>query len=44
MIKELTLFGFFTSEPGMTEVLEYVEIPGRFEGCVELKPGQKAWA
>lgn len=44
MIKELTLFGYFTSEPGMTEALEYVEIPGRFEGCVELKPGQKAWA
>lgn len=44
LIKELTLFGYFTSEAGATQALEYVEIPGRYEGCIELKPGQKAWA
>ena len=44
IIKELTLFGYFTSEAGMTEALDYVEIPGRYEGCLDLKPGQKAWA
>jgi hypothetical protein len=44
MVKELTLTGYFTSEPGATMALEYVHVPGRYEGCVPLKPGQKAWA
>lgn len=42
--KELTLMGYFSSEVGATQALEYVQIPGRYEGCVDLKPGQKAWA
>ncbi len=42
--KELTLMGYFSSEAGATQALEYVQIPGRYEGCVNLKPGQKAWA
>lgn len=44
LIKELTLFGYFTSEVGMKEELDYVPIPGRFEGCIPLKEGQKAYA
>lgn len=44
MLKDLTLMGYFTSEIGATQALEYVAIPGRFEGCTTLKPGQKAWA
>lgn len=44
MLKDLTLMGYFTSEIGCTQALEYVAIPGRYEGCVPLKPGQKAWA
>ncbi len=43
-MKELTVTGYFTSEIGATKALEYLPIPGRFEGCVPLKPGQKAWA
>jgi len=43
-IKELTLLGYFTSEIGATQALEYVPVPGRYEGCIDLKPGQKAWA
>src|SRR5690606_25800704 len=31
MIKQLTLFGFFTSEPGATQVLRHIAIPGRYE-------------
>ncbi|MFN4146907.1 MAG: gluconate 2-dehydrogenase subunit 3 family protein [Runella sp.] len=42
--KELTVTGYFTSEIGATQALAYVAVPGRFEGCVPLKPGQKAWA
>lgn len=44
IMKELTLFGYFTSEPGCKEALAYLPIPGRYEGCVTLEPGQKAWA
>ena len=44
MIKQLTLFGFFTSEVGGTQVLRYVPIPGRFDGELAYKPGDRAWA
>ncbi len=44
LMKELTLFGYFTSEPGCKEALAYLPIPGRYEGCIPLEPGQKAWA
>ncbi len=44
MLKDLTLTGYFTSEIGCTQALEYVAVPGRYDGCVTLKPGQKAWA
>lgn len=44
MLKDLTLTGYFTSEIGATQALEYVAVPGRYDGCITLKPGQKAWA
>lgn len=44
MIKQLTLWGFFTSEPGATEALRFVPVPGRFEGCVDYVAGDPAWA
>jgi hypothetical protein len=44
LMKELTLFGYFTSEKGAQEALAYVPVPGRYEGCIKLEPGQKAWA
>ncbi len=44
MMKELTLLGFFTSEPGATQALRYIERPGRYDGCVPYKKGDKAWA
>ncbi len=44
MIKQLTLLGYFTSEPGATQALEYVAVPGRYEGCMPLAENQKAWA
>ncbi len=43
-MKQLTVAGYFTSEIGATKALEYLPIPGRFEGDVPLKAGQKAWA
>jgi len=44
LMKELTLLGYFTSEQGATLALDYVPVPGRYDGCIDLKPGQKAWA
>ncbi len=44
MIKELSMMGYFTSEAGATKALEYVPVPGAYHGCIDLKPGQKAWA
>ena len=44
MMKELTLLGYFTSEIGATKALKYIESPGRYDGCVPYKKGDKAWA
>ncbi|WP_308365744.1 MULTISPECIES: gluconate 2-dehydrogenase subunit 3 family protein [unclassified Microbulbifer] len=44
MMKQLTLFGFFTSKPGATEVLRYAAIPGHFDGCIPYTEGDRAWA
>ena len=41
-IKSLTLFGYYTSEIGMTEELGWRMIPGSYDGCVDLaqpRPG-----
>ncbi|HEV8514075.1 MAG TPA: gluconate 2-dehydrogenase subunit 3 family protein [Cyclobacteriaceae bacterium] len=45
-LKELTLLGFFTSEPGATQVLQYIAVPGSYKGCIPLKEAGngKAWA
>jgi len=44
MIKELTLLGFFTSEVGATQVLRYLPVPGKYDGNVPYKKGDRAWA
>ena len=44
MLKQLTLLGYFTSEIGATQALRYVAVPGKYEGCVPYKKGDRAWA
>ena len=44
LIYELTCLGYYTSEIGATKALRYVHVPGRYEACIPLQPGQKAWA
>lgn len=44
MMKELTLLGYFTSEIGQTQALRYNPAPGKYEGCVPYKKGEKAQA
>jgi len=43
-MKELILLGFFTSQPGATEVLQYNMAPGPYKGCLPLAEVGKAWA
>ncbi len=44
--KELTMLGFFTSEAGATQVLQYSAVPGAYNGCVPVSEAGngKTWA
>jgi hypothetical protein len=44
LMKQLTLLGFFTSEPGSTRVLRYRPVPGKYKGSVPYKKGETSWA
>jgi gluconate 2-dehydrogenase gamma chain len=46
MMKELTMLGFFTSEPGATQVLQYDPVPGAYKGCIPVSEAGngKTWA
>jgi gluconate 2-dehydrogenase gamma chain len=46
MTKELTMLGYFTSEVGATQVLQYEAVPGAYKGCIPLNEAGngKTWA
>jgi hypothetical protein len=46
MMKELTLLGFFTSQAGATQVLQYEAVPGKFQACIPIAEAGngKQWA
>lgn len=44
MMRQLTIWGYFSSKEGMTRALRYVETPGRYDGAFPYKKGDKAWA
>jgi hypothetical protein len=44
MFKQLTVLGFYTSELAYDTVLEYVESPGRYDGCRDLGPDVRMFA
>lgn len=41
MMKQLTLLGYFTSKPALTEAFDYHAVPGRYDGAVPYKKGDK---
>lgn len=43
-LKELSCEAWCTSSEGMNQGLAYDYVPGSFQGCVPLAPGQKSWA
>jgi len=44
ILKEYTVEGYCTSEPGATRGLILIAVPGSFHGCMPMTPGQRAWA
>lgn len=44
MMKQLTLWGYFSSEIGMKQALRFLQVPGRYDGALPYKKGDKAWA
>jgi hypothetical protein len=46
MTKKLTMSGFFLSQPGCTQVLQYAAVPGAYHGDIPLSEAGngKAWA
>ncbi|MGH8158825.1 MAG: gluconate 2-dehydrogenase subunit 3 family protein [Rhodanobacter sp.] len=46
MTKKLTMLGFFMSEPGCTQVLQYIAVPGGYKADIPLSQAGngKAWA
>jgi hypothetical protein len=41
MMKQLILLGYFTSKPGMEQNFNYQQVPGRYDGAVPYKKGDK---
>lgn len=45
LMKENTIAGYFSSEVGMTQVLQYTQVPGYYSGCITFEEaGGKVWA
>lgn len=45
MMKQLTVWGYFSSEIGAKQALAYLPVPGRYEACLTIDPATtKAWA
>jgi gluconate 2-dehydrogenase gamma chain len=43
-VKELTIWGFFTSEEGGSQVLRYDPMPMYFDGNIPLAPEDSSWS
>jgi hypothetical protein len=43
LMKQLTLWGYFTSKEGMEQALRYNPVPGHYDGCIDYKPGEKLY-
>ncbi|MBB6269797.1 hypothetical protein HDF26_000224 [Pedobacter cryoconitis] len=44
ILKQLTVEGYCTSQPGATRGLAYDYIPGAYASCIPLTKNQKSWA
>jgi hypothetical protein len=44
MMKQLTISGFFSSKEGRNGALRYTPVPGKYDGALDYKKGDKAFA
>jgi hypothetical protein len=44
LMKQLTIFGYFTSEKGRKEGLRYDPVPGEWKAVIDYKKGDKSFA
>jgi hypothetical protein len=44
LIRQLTLWGYFSSKPGSTLALRHVPVPGRYDGNLDYKKGDRAFS
>lgn len=44
LLKSYTVEGYCTSQIGATRGLAYQYVPGSYQGCIPLAPGQRTWA
>ncbi|MGF2411875.1 gluconate 2-dehydrogenase subunit 3 family protein [Ferruginibacter sp.] len=44
MVKQLSIWGYFSSEIGQKQALRHLPVPGRYDGNLPYKKGDKAWA
>ncbi len=44
MLKQLSIWGYFSSEIGSTQALRHLSVPGKYDGAFPYKKGDKAWS
>jgi hypothetical protein len=44
LIKQLTIWGYFSSKPGVTQALRHVPVPGKYDGNYDYKKGDRAFS
>lgn len=44
MMKQLTIFGYFSSEIGATQALRKNPVPGKYDGAYPYKKSDRAWS
>lgn len=44
LVRDLTIFGYYSSEYGVTQAFEYTPVPGKYESCIKVSPDQRAYS
>ncbi|WP_367915713.1 gluconate 2-dehydrogenase subunit 3 family protein [Leadbetterella sp. DM7] len=44
LVRDLTIFGYYSSEYGVTKAFDYSPVPGRFDPCMKVTPDQRAYS
>lgn len=44
LVRDLTIFGYYSSEYGVTKAFEYSPVPGKFDPCIKVSPDQRAYS